>query len=33
MLANGCDWDFIQKITHVDEAGFAELKRKFHGKG
>jgi predicted transposase/invertase (TIGR01784 family) len=33
MLANGCEWDFILKITHVDEAGFAELKRKFPSKG
>ena len=33
MRAKGFDWALILDIAHVDEAGFAELKRKFHGKG
>ncbi len=29
MLAKGSDWDFIQAVTHVDQAGFETLKRKY----
>ena len=29
MLAKGCDWQFIQDITHLGSADFAELKQKY----
>ena len=31
MLAKGCDWSFIESITHLDQAGYEALKIK-HGK-
>jgi len=32
MLAKGCDWQFIQDITHLNPTSFEELQAK-HGKG
>jgi len=29
MLAKGCDWSFIQDITHLDQQGFENLKSKY----
>ncbi len=31
MLSKGCDWTFIESITHLDQAGYEALKAK-HGK-
>ena len=32
MLAKGCDWQFIQDITHLNPSSFEVLRAK-HGKG